>query len=277
MGFRTKHHERNQGLPFYRSRLMDVIEEDLLNDKNITGVFYGGSIGKGNTDLFSDIDIRIIVKDEVFEAYRLSKKERARRWGIVLFFEDYPWTAHTVAHFDAFVKVDTFYYKMKGVHPSVFLQDIKIIHDPSGRLTTLKEQSMQLTYKLCMEEMEAWSSKFLAYIHEAYRSLMRGEYYSALHYVDGLRHSVAMGWYMAAGYQPNAMGDWSKIEGDRSKLTDSQKSILRQWNATAVPDEIMTVIKMLALEFQAIHQSLCDQLAIERETERIEKILVTVL
>ena len=256
---------------------MDVIEEDLLTDKNITGVFYGGSIGKGNTDLFSDIDIRIIVKDEAFEAYRLSKKERARRWGDVLFFEDYPWTAHTVAHFEAFVKVDAFYYKMKEVHPSVFLQDIKIIHDPSGCLTSVKEQSMQLTYKPGMEEMEAWSSKFLAYIHEAYRSLMRGEYYSALHYVDGLRHSVAMGWYMAAGYQPNAMGDWSKVEGDRSKLTDSQKSLLGQWNATAVPDEIISVIKLMVPEYLGIHQSLCDLLAIDRQTERIEKILGMVL
>ena len=256
---------------------MDVIEEDLLNDKNITGVFYGGSIGKGNTDLFSDIDIRIIVKDEEFEAYRLSKKERARRWGDVLFFEDYSWTAHTVAHFETFVKVDAFYYKKKGVRPSVFLQDIKIIHDPSGCLTSVKEQSMQLTYKPGMEDMEAWSSKFLAYIHEAYRSLMRGEYYSALHYVDGLRHSVAMGWYMAAGYQPNAMGDWSKVEGDRSKLTDSQKSLLGQWNAGAVPDEIVSVIKLLVPEYLAIHQSLCDQLAIERQTERIETILGMVL
>ena len=256
---------------------MEVIEEDLLKDKNITGVYYGGSIGKGNTDLFSDIDIRIIVKDEEFEAYRLSKKERARRWGDVLFFEDYPWTAHTVAHFETFVKVDAFYYKMKGVHPSVFLQDIKIIYDPSGRLSKLKEQSMQLTYKPGMEELEAWGSKFLAYIHEAYRSLMRGEYYSALHYVEGLRHSVAMGWYMAAGYQPNAMGDWSKVEGNRSKLTDSQKFLLGQWNATAVPDEIISVIKLLTSEFRAIHQSLCDQLAIERETERIEKILGMVL
>lgn len=36
---------------------MKKIEDDLLNDPNILVVFYGGSIGNQNTDLYSDIDL----------------------------------------------------------------------------------------------------------------------------------------------------------------------------------------------------------------------------
>ncbi|WP_367802182.1 nucleotidyltransferase domain-containing protein [Brevibacillus laterosporus] len=48
---------------------MNRIEQDLLKDSNILSVFYGGSIGNQNTDLYSDIDLRIVVKDEFYEEY----------------------------------------------------------------------------------------------------------------------------------------------------------------------------------------------------------------
>ncbi|WP_455662920.1 hypothetical protein [Pradoshia sp.] len=273
----AKHDKRNQGLPEQRLLLMKAIESDLLKDQHITGIFYGGSIGNESTDLFSDIDLRIVVKDEKFEPYRLSKKERCTRWGNVLFYEDRPWTAHTVAHFDTFLKVDTFYYKKREVHPSVYLQDIKIVHDPNGYLMKVKNQSIHLSYYPSEEEVVAWRSKFLAFIHETYRSLMRREYFSALHYLDGLRLSAVMGWYMAAGYQPNAFGDWSKIDGERSKLTESQKYLLRQWHANQDAEDIMKVVKALIPELLAIHQSLCVQLDIKTETAKIEDILNMVL
>jgi hypothetical protein len=65
----------------------------------------------------SDID----VKDEVYEEYRLDKKLRSKNWGKVLFFEDFPWSTYSIAHYDTFIKVDTFYYKVKDIQPSVCL------------------------------------------------------------------------------------------------------------------------------------------------------------
>ncbi|WP_455675333.1 hypothetical protein [Pradoshia sp.] len=82
---------------------------------------------------------------------------------------------------------------------------------------------------------------------------------------------------MAAGYQPNAFGDWSKIDGERSKLTESQKYLLRQWHANQDAEDIMKVVKALIPELLAIHQSLCVQLDIKTETAKIEDILNMVL
>lgn len=132
MGLESKHRERDLNLPKHRQKLIEAIEIDLKNDCNVLAVFYGGSIGAQNTDLYSDIDLRLVVKEEVFEEYRLNKKQRAKNWGTVLFFEDYPWATHSVAHYDYFIKVDSFYYKMNDMKPSVWLQNIKIVHDPTG-------------------------------------------------------------------------------------------------------------------------------------------------
>lgn len=147
-------------------------------------------MGNKNTDLFSDIDLRVVVKDEAYEEYRSKKKERAKNWGNVLFFEDFPWATYSVAHFDSFIKVDTFYYKVKDLKPSIWLQNIKIVLDRTGLLNDVLEKSMNLSYVPSVQEVEMWRTKSFAYLHEAYRRVMRNEIYYALHCLDSLRLSM---------------------------------------------------------------------------------------
>lgn len=115
MNFETNHRSRDLEIPQHRQSLITAIESDLVKDSNVLAVYYGGSVGSRSTDLYSDIDLRIVVKDEVFEEYRLNKKKRAKNWGEVLFFEDLPRATHSVAHYKGFIKVDSFYYKMKNI------------------------------------------------------------------------------------------------------------------------------------------------------------------
>ncbi|WP_308471537.1 hypothetical protein [Brevibacillus laterosporus] len=180
MGFETKHKQRDLLLPKHRQSIMKKIELDLLNDPNILSVFYGGSIGNQNTDLYSDIDLRIIVKDEFFEEYRANKKQRAKNWGNVLFYEDNPLANYSVAHFSSFIKVDSFYYQTEEMQPSIWLQNIRIIHDTDGMMTNILEQSMQILYTPTTEDIEISRSKFFAYVHEIYRRVIREEMYYAL-------------------------------------------------------------------------------------------------
>lgn len=272
MGFEYKHKHRDLKIPKYRQKLMYEIEQDLINDANVLAVYYGGSIGNQNEDLYSDIDLRIVVKEEAFHEYRLNKKQRAKNWGKVLFYEDFPWTAYTIAHYDTFIKVDIFYYTMKEIQPSVWLQNIKIVHDCTGILNDLLKKSMCLSYVPTMEEVEIWRSKFFAYVHEAYRRVMREEIYYALQCIDNLRYSMATAWYMEAYIQPNAFGDWAKVEGDRSKLSEWQLSLLKQWFSTREPNEIMTVIKSMIPEFKRVHKSLCEKVSLKEDSKWIDQI-----
>jgi hypothetical protein len=277
VGLETKYRERDLDIPKHRQVLMEAIELDLINDNNVLAVFYGGSIGNQNTDLYSDIDLRIVVKDEVFEEYRINKKLRAKNWGSVLFFEDFPWATHSIAHYNTFIKVDSFYYKMKDIRPSIWLQNIKIVHDTSGLIKDVLTKSMALYYSPTVQEVEIWRTKFFAYVHEAYRRVMRKEIYYALYCLDNLRLSMVTGWYMNAGIQPNTFGDWAKLEGSRSKLLEWQLNLLEEWHNSREPGEILKVIKCIIPEFLIVHKSLCAKLEMDENPKWVEEILNMVL
>lgn len=277
MGLESKHRKRDLKIPEHRQKLMKKIEQDLLQDENVLAVFYGGSIGSENTDLYSDIDLRIVVKDDVFEHYRFNKKERAKNWGNVLFFEDIPMAIYSVAHYDTFIKVDSFYYKLVDIHPSVWLQNIRIVFDKKGFLDDIVKDSHKLTYHPTAQEVKLWRTKFFAYIHEAYRRVNRQEIYYALSCLDNIRMSMVMAWYMEKGLQPNTFGDWSKYEGVRSELENWQVSLLADWHSSRNPKEIMNTIEEIVPEFKKTHSRLCEIVGMEERSEWVDRIVRMVI
>ena len=210
--FESNYVKRDAEIPRYRQLIKKAIERDLKDDPFIIAVFYGGSIGNNDSDNYSDIDLRIVVAEEEFENYRSKKRERATKWGNVLFFEDVPYSNYNTAHYEHFVKVDTFYYQLKDVLPSIWLRNIEILFDESEMLEDVVEKSRKLTFEPTNEDIEYWRTKFFAYLHETYRRAMRGEMYYALNCLDKLRFFIATAWYMEAGIQPNALGDWAKLK-----------------------------------------------------------------
>ncbi|MED1665928.1 hypothetical protein P4U85_19005 [Brevibacillus laterosporus] len=277
MGFETKHKQRDLLLPKHRQSIMKKIELDLLNDPNILSVFYGGSIGNQNTDLYSDIDLRIIVKDEFFEEYRANKKQRAKNWGNVLFYEDNPLANYSVAHFSSFIKVDSFYYQTEEMQPSIWLQNIRIIHDTDGMMTNILEQSMQILYTPTTEDIEISRSKFFAYVHETYRRVIREEMYYALQCVDTLRFLVAAVWLMEAGIQPNTLSDWAKMEGSRSNLQNWQLTLLANWDCSRDSVKILHVLHYIIVEYKKVHNNLCREYHIAENPEWVDGIFDMVL
>lgn len=280
MGFealRKMYKKRDEELPLQRKKLMRTIEQDLVADNNVLAVFYGGSIGKGNTDFYSDIDLRIVVQDADFEKFRQNKKQRAMNWGNVLFFEDFPWTNYSIAHYDSFIKVDTFYYKKKDLHPSIWMQHLKIVYDPEGHVNSINQQSLQLSYTPSVEELEIWRTKFFAYVHEFYRRIMRSEFSYAKQCLENMIYSMVSGWYMNAGLQPNTFGDWSKVEGKSSPLADWQRMLLTNWRYTSNEEDMLRVFKNILPEFQKLHKKLCEIVEITYEQKWEDEILKKVL
>ena len=277
VGFVKNKEQRNQQLPFYREKIREAIERDLIEDTNVVAIFYGGSIGTEETDLFSDIDLRIVVKDELFEQYRRNKKIRASYWGDVLFFEDVSWANYSSAHFRNFVKVDSFYYKVSDIKPSMWLQKIKIVKDSDAFLKRIVEQSQLLSYQPTLSELEHWQTKFYAHLHEAYRRTMRDEQFYALHCMDYLRLSVVAGWYMEKGIQPNSSGDWAKIEGERSKLSSEQLSMLAIWHCNRDQNEILRVMRSITSQFLSVQSKVCAKYGIDEDLKLTKEILDLVM
>lgn len=274
----SKHDQRDLELPEFRQKLMQIIEQDVLQDEDIVTVFYGGSIGKEDTDLYSDIDLRLIVKPEKFSCFLENKRQRTWCWGNVLFFED-PGTQipFIVAHYDCFIKVDSFYYRPHDLKPSIWLKEIKVVHDSKGILKNVIEESMKLTYEPTKEEIELWRLKFFAYLHEVYRRVRRKEYFYALRAVDYLRWSVVTGWNMEAGRISNSPVDWSRLEGERSNLATWQLELLEQWDCSRNESQIMKVLVSITKEFRFVHKKLCEISELKERTDWVDKIFDMVL
>ena len=275
--FVSTHVKRDTEIPKHRQLIKEAIERDLTGDFEIIAVFYGGSIGNQDSDNYSDIDLRIVVAEEAFETYRKNKKKRAAKWGDVLFYEDVPYTNYSTAHYDSFVKVDTFYFRLQDVMPSIWLRNIEVVYDSSEMLLDIVRKSRTLTFDPSSEDVELWRTKFFANLHETYRRVIRGEIYYALSCLDNLRFFMATAWYMEAGIEPNALGDWAKIEGDRSQLQDWQLAQLSKWSSGREPREIMNVVETIIPEFKSVHKSLCDEVGMDVNADWVDAVLNKIL
>nr|WP_205825416.1 aminoglycoside 6-adenylyltransferase [Bacillus sp. RO1] len=265
-------------MPTERQKLREAIYKDLVQDANILAFFYGGSLAKGNEDLYSDLDLRIVVEDSSYETYRSNKKERATNWGDVLYYEDFPRAPYSIAHFRSFIKVDTFYYRQSDLQPSPYLKYLLIEHDPNGIISQIRDKSQSIDYQFSEEEFEVWRDKFFAYLHEVYRRVQRGEYNYAFQMVNSLSYSIVIGWYVEVGEVPNSFGDWSKVEGPRSPLSGEQLSQLEQWD-TRMRDakELFTIARSQTEEFIRIHCVLAERVGAPVNQDLLQEIIDMVL
>lgn len=118
----------------------------------------------------------------------------------------------------------------------------------------------------------------MAFIHETYRSAMRKDYYYALSNLDRIRWLVASGWYMEAGrHLDTSYGVWSKIEGARSHLSESQLSMLNEWHCRRDIEDILNKMAEIAMEAIRINKSLCEKAGIEEHEAELKRIIEMVI
>lgn len=278
MKYQTRHYLRDSHLPDCRNDLLNKIVHILKGRNEVQGIFLGGSLAKGNEDLFSDIDLRVIVDEDQYADFVTSKQQLASQFGDVLFFEDMnPNAPFTIAHYSNFIKVDLFIYTFSTLHPSIWIQTIKIIFDESGKLQELLNQSNQIVYQLSKEEVERWRGKAFSYIHEVYRRALRNEMYYALTMINNLRSFIVNGWNMEAGRHSNDAWDWSKIEGERSQLELWQLNLLSGWMCGRDSKEIMKTLHSMIPEFRRLHLVLCEKTGMDSDQERFDRIINMVL
>lgn len=209
--------------------------------------------------MYSDIDLRIVVGRDDLDDFVTHKKVRPQRWGCVLFYEDVgPKVAHTIAHFEGFIKVDSFYYCMNDVAPSLFLQSIRILHDPTNFMDEVRRRSQVLTYHPTGDEVERWRYKVLSYAHEVYRRCMRGKLSYARNMIVGLAGFAMTGWHMEAGRFPSIWANWSKAEGPRSVLDSWQQDLLQRWHPEISSMSMLDTLATMSAELSRLNNRLSE-------------------
>ena len=279
MGFLSKHLERDLVLPNHRRILLESAIRDLTSDPNVLAIYQAGSLARGNFDNYSDIDIHIIVTSGQKANFIKNKRNRAAKWGNVLFYEGFnPASPVVVTHYDSFVKIDSWYHSPEEVIPSIWLKGYRVLYDPNNMISEVIHESLHKIYKPSTDEVEFWRGKLLAFIHETYRAVMRGEIYYALSNLDRIRWLVVSGWYMEMEeHLDSAYGVWSKIEGERSKLDEQKLSLLKNWECGRNPDQIMKTVACIVPEILRLNKYLSNQVEIEENEEHLIKIIDMVI
>ena len=275
MGYESRHLERDLLLPKQRESLLEKILEDLKADSNVLAIYQAGSMVRGNFDNYSDIDVHIIVTPDKKADFIKNKRNRGKKWGEVLFYEDFnPSSPVVVSHYNSFIKVDSWYHSPEEMEPSIWLKGYKILYDPKNIISQIIQDSAYEVYTPSSEEVNFWRGKLLAFIHETYRAVMREEIYYALSNLDRVRWLVVSGWYMEMEqHLDSPYGVWSKIEGKRSKLNPSQLSLLERWYSDRNTNQIMKTLADMVPEILRLNKYLSNKVDIEENEEHIKRII----
>ncbi|WP_225744024.1 aminoglycoside 6-adenylyltransferase [Marinilactibacillus sp. Marseille-P9653] len=226
---------------YERTRIKKAIVSRLKEDRDIIGIYLGGSLAKGTEDAFSDIDLRIVIEEGASKQDKLTELIEDRK--DVLFIESW-FPSFAVIHFDCFVKLDLFVYYQSQLDADIWLKEIKILKDTKGILEKLKNDSEKLTYLPTQEEFEAIVYKYLAHFHELYRRYQRKEYHYVQQSFLSMQHCLVSLYHIHLGIPANSPDDWSKYEGERSLLTPDKQVYLLKLSQTTY-DQITSTLDSL--------------------------------
>lgn len=208
-----------------RNHLLKQLFSLAENMPEIQGIFLGGSLAVNQADAYSDIDFRVVINRTIDKTLII---ERFLQQLPSLLFIETQTTFYAVIHFDSFIKLDLFVYYQEELLPSSWLASIAIYQDYNEQLARIKQQSRELHYCPSQEEVDFFLTKYYAFLHEYYRRWKRGEMSYSLSCQLTMKHCLISFWYMEKRLVPNSLGDWSKYEGARTKLSDNQIAQLEQ-------------------------------------------------
>lgn len=266
--------DRDEALPIYREQLLQNALDDLKEDTDVLAIYLNGSLARQDFDHYSDIDLHTIVKDEKKADFIKDKKKRAQRWGDVLFHEGNNLGSPViVSHYSGFVKIDSWYHSADEIKSSIWLKEASVLYDPYFLISGVIEESSRIDYVLEIDEVEFWKGKIFAFVHETYRAVMREERLYAKSNLDRVAWLIAVGWYMEKGeHFGGAYGSWSKMQGERSKLSASQQELLELWLKVNDETDIMAGISEMKPEILRLNGILSVKAGLEEGHEKAAQI-----
>ncbi|MFW7420148.1 MULTISPECIES: hypothetical protein [Vagococcus] len=236
----------DSNLPVDRDRLKNRLVRLVKEDEEILGCFFSGSIGTKTEDYYSDIDVRIVVKDGL----NLKRKqvEIIRAIGKYLFIEELTEDS-SIIHYATFIKLDLFIYTVDKLEPSIWMKQIEIVKD-FGLLEELSAKSQELSYQITQETFDNLIHSYYGQYFELYRCWKREEYNFLEHLTLEMKHTLVSMWYISKGYAPNPSNDWAKYAGRKTRLSHLEIEFLESYTPCQVNqlEEFTQKIEILMFE-----------------------------
>jgi predicted nucleotidyltransferase len=121
-----------------------AISNSLKQDNRVQSIFLKGSIGRGEQDEYSDIDMYCLVNEEDVEAFNQSRIQHLESYNKLLFHDDiYIVAPQILAVYENLVHVDLF---TVTEHTYIEKDFIKVLYDPHNKLDKFKQnQNLKLS------------------------------------------------------------------------------------------------------------------------------------
>lgn len=121
-----------------------AISNSLKQDKRVQSIFLKGSIGRGEQDEYSDLDMYCLVNEEDVEEFNQSRIQHLESYNQLLFYDDIFIVAPQIlAVYENLVHVDLF-----TVTESTYIEKdfLKVLYDPYNKLDKLTQyQNLKLS------------------------------------------------------------------------------------------------------------------------------------
>ncbi|MGX1264442.1 putative nucleotidyltransferase [Rossellomorea marisflavi] len=112
---------------------IEAIAESLKKDKRVKSIFLKGSIGRGEEDEFSDVDLYCLVEEEDLASFVQDRIRHLEAYGKLLFHDDlFIIAPQIIAVYEDLLHVDLFTVTEKTFKQKDYF---KVIYDPEDRLS----------------------------------------------------------------------------------------------------------------------------------------------
>lgn len=175
---------------------VEVISKSLMEDEHVLAIFLKGSMGRGEHDAYSDIDLYVLVEESHMNSFLETRLNHLRAYRSILFFEDYFIIApQIIAVFDNLLHIDLFTVTEKTFKEKDYFN---VIYDPYYKLKPFEaSQNLRLTD----DEFDDSAYDTAWFLFQYNKARLRGNDFWA---VDMLRHVyVNVAKVLLHRYQPS--------------------------------------------------------------------------
>ena len=155
-----------------------AFEQRIMADPDVLGMMYNGSLGRGDADRYSDIDIKLVVRDELLE--RPGLLEHYMRWlGELHFVMSFGLWGNGYAGPD-WQSIDVGIIGERHLEPGSYYHGATIVKDTDGRLAAMVAASPPPTPEVTRESAQKVIEEAAHILGQITLYNLRGSYMQAM-------------------------------------------------------------------------------------------------
>lgn len=245
-------------LPLHRTLLERAVAY-FRDDERVLGLVLGGSLALGEADFYSDVDLYVVVRDELFDAVFAERDAAAEAVGAPLFrftVEPVPGGSRDfIVTFPGPVKLDLMYHRESELDPGPKWENRTVLKDDSGSLAAVVSRSKgSAPNPLALDALTELDQKFWTRCWYVFGKISRGERWEALDGLHTLRSLALVPLLDLAAERPHE--GYRRLE---RKLDSRTSSLLAATVASLQPEALYGALQAEIVLFRELRANVFDR------------------